>query len=68
MAYGNIALNLLLEGVSGKLVVLKNGCYDSIPLDAIAGVKKVVNVEQDYNIDRLRPHYKNFEHKPFFIL
>jgi MurNAc alpha-1-phosphate uridylyltransferase len=34
----------------------------------IAGVKKVVDVEKYYNTDRLRPHYQNFEHRPFFIL
>lgn len=68
MAYGNMAFSLLMQGVSGKLVVLKNGCYDSIPLDDIAGVKKVVDVKKYYNTDRLRPQYQNFEHRPFFIL
>ena len=31
MAYGNLALNLILKGVHGRLVVLKNGRYDNMP-------------------------------------
>ncbi|HSK66472.1 MAG TPA: 6-phosphofructokinase, partial [Anaerolineales bacterium] len=31
MAYGNLALDLILKKVHGRLVVLKNGRYDNIP-------------------------------------
>ena len=68
MAYGNLALDLLLGKTYGRLVVLRNGCYDSIPIDTVTASKKVVNVKEHYNIDRLRPHYKSFEMKPLFIL
>jgi hypothetical protein len=30
--------------------------------------KKVVNVKEHYNTDRLRPHYQSFEMKPLFIM
>ena len=30
--------------------------------------KKVVNVKEQYNTDRLRPRYKSFEMKPLFIM
>jgi ATP-dependent phosphofructokinase / diphosphate-dependent phosphofructokinase len=68
MAYGNLALNLLLNGIHGRLVVLKNGRYDNIPLDVVTSTKKVVNVERFYNVDRYRPHYGSFEMKPLFIM
>ena len=68
MAYGNLALDLLLNGIHGRLVVLKNGRYDNIPLDVVTSTKKVVNVERFYNIDRYRPHYKSFEMTPLFIM
>jgi 6-phosphofructokinase 1 len=68
MAYGNIALDLLLGKIHGRLVVLRNGRYDSMPIDTVTASKKVVNVKEHYNIDRLRPHYKSFEKKPLFIL
>ena len=68
MAYGNLALDLLLKGTHGRLVVLKNGRYDDIPIDTVTATKKVVNVAEHYNTDRLRPHYKSFEQKPLFIM
>jgi 6-phosphofructokinase 1 len=68
MAYGNLALDLLLKGVHGRLVVVKNGRYDDIPIEAITATKKVVNVSEYYNTDRLRPYYKSFEMKPIFIM
>jgi 6-phosphofructokinase 1 len=68
MAYGNLALDLVLNKVHGRLVVLKNGRYDNIPIDAVTASKKVVNVKEHYNTERLRPHYKSFEMKPLFIM
>ena len=68
MVYGNIALNLLLRGVHGRLVVLSNGRYGDIPIESIAGAKKVVNIEMHYNTERLRPKFASFENKPFFIM
>ena len=68
MAYGNLALDLLLSRIHGRLVVLKNGRYDNMPIDAVIASKKVVNVKEHYNLERLRPHYKSFEMKPLFIM
>jgi 6-phosphofructokinase 1 len=68
MAYGNLALDLILKKVHGRLVVLKNGRYDNMPIDCVTAVKKVVNVKEHYNAERLRPHYKSFEMKPLFIM
>ena len=68
MAYGNLALNLVLEGISGRLVSLRNGRYDNVPIEMVTSYKKVVDVDQYYNTERLRPHYKSFEAKPLFIM
>ena len=68
MAYGNLALNLVLEGISGRLVSLRNGRYDNVPIELVTSYKKVVDVDQYYNTERLRPHYKSFEAKPLFIM
>jgi 6-phosphofructokinase 1 len=68
MAFGNLALDLLLKGIHGRLVVLKNGRYDNMPLDVVTGSKKLVNVEQFYNTERYRPKYESFEMKPLFIM
>jgi ATP-dependent phosphofructokinase / diphosphate-dependent phosphofructokinase len=68
MAYGNLALDLILDKIHGRLVVLKNGRYDNMPIDTVTASKKVVNVKEHYNTERLRPHYKSFEMKPLFIM
>lgn len=68
MAFGNLALDLLLKGIHGRLVVLKNGRYDNVPLDVVTATKKVVNVSQYYDTERYRPIYENFEMKPLFIM
>ena len=68
MAYGNLALDLILSSVHGRLVVLKDGRYDHLPIDVVTSIKKVVNVREQYNADRLRPHYKSFGMKPLFLI
>lgn len=68
MAYGNLALDLILNNIHGRIVVLKNGRYDNMPLDVITASKKIVNVDKFYNKERLRPHYKSFEMRPLFIM
>ena len=68
MAYGNLALDLILQGVHGRLVVLKNGRYDNMPIEVLCGPSKTVNVKRFYNTERLRPHYKKFAMRPLFIM
>ena len=68
MAYGNLAFDLILKGVHGRLVVLSNGRYDNVPIDVVVSKKKLVNVEKHYNIERLTPKYDSFEMKPLFIM
>jgi 6-phosphofructokinase 1 len=68
MAYGNLALDLIQNGMHGRLVVLKNGRYDNVPIDIVVSTKKTVDINKFYNTERLRPHYKSFEMKPLFIM
>ncbi len=46
MAYGNLALDLLLNKIHGRLVVLKNGRYDNVPIETVTSTKKVVDVQK----------------------
>ena len=68
MAYGNLALDLILNRIHGRLVVLKNGRYDNLPIDVVTSTKKLVDVQKFYNTDRLRPKYESFENKPLLIM
>ena len=68
MAYGNLALDLILKGMHGRIVVLKNGRYDNVPIDVVTSSKKIVKVSEHYNTDRLRPYYHSLEMKPFLLM
>ena len=68
MAYGNLALDLILKGIHGRIVVLHNGRYDNVPIDVVTSSKKVVKVSEYYNIERLRPIYSSFQMKPFLLM
>lgn len=68
MAYGNLALDLMLSKNHGKMVVLQNGRYHSVPIETVTSTKKTVNVEEHYNTARLRPFFSSFEGKPLFIM
>jgi 6-phosphofructokinase 1 len=68
MAFGNLALDLIMKGIHGRLIILRNGRYDNCPVDIVTSTSKLVNVEKFYNTKRLRPYYKSFELQPLFIM
>lgn len=68
MAYGNLALDLILDKLYGRLVVLRNGRYDNLPLEVVTATKKVVDVKRYYNAERLRPNYARMEMTPLFMV
>jgi ATP-dependent phosphofructokinase / diphosphate-dependent phosphofructokinase len=68
MAFGNLALDLVLAGKSGRLVSVRNGSYDNVPIEVVVDRKKVVDVDRHYNTERLRPIYHSFNRQPVFIM
>jgi 6-phosphofructokinase 1 len=68
MAFGNLALDLVLANRSGLLVSLRDGRYGEVPVDLVVGEKKTVDIERHYNKDRLRPIYETFAGQPLFLL
>ncbi|UCC82515.1 MAG: ATP-dependent 6-phosphofructokinase [Gemmatimonadota bacterium] len=68
MAFGNLALDLILSGSAGRLVSLRNGVYDSVPIDVITGRKKMIDLHKYYDPMRLRPLYKTLLRQPLFIM
>ena len=67
MAFGNLALDLILKKEYGRLVSVHRGFYDSVPIASVTSEKKTVDVKKYYNVDRLRPIY-NFDGAPLFIM
>lgn len=68
MAFGNLALELILKGVSGRMVSLRNGQYGNVSIEVVTQKKKIVDLDEHYNKERLRPRYKSFNQKPLFIM
>lgn len=67
MAFGNLALDLVLRQQFGRLVSIHRGFYDSVPISSVTSEKKVVHVPRYYNTERLRPIY-DFDRAPLFIM
>jgi 6-phosphofructokinase 1 len=67
MAFGNLALDLVLKKEYGRLVSVHKGFYDSVPITSVTSEKKIVDVPKYYNTDRLRPIY-DFDGAPLFIM
>lgn len=67
MAFGNLALDLIMRGEFGRLVSIHRGFYDSVPLETVTANVKSVDVSRYYNTERLRPIY-DFDGAPLFIM
>jgi 6-phosphofructokinase 1 len=68
MAFGNLALDLILKGIHGRLVVLKEGRYDNVSLEVLTHTRKQIDVKRFYNTERYRPNYKKFEFQPLLLM
>lgn len=68
MSFGNLAMDLVLEKTTGRLVNVRNGRYDHVPIEVVTSRKKVVDVRKFYNTDRMRPVYESFADKPVMIM
>jgi len=68
IAYGNLALDLVIKGIHGRMVVLKNGNYGNTPIDVITSKRKRLDVKRFYDIEKLCPKYKSFEYQSLLII
>jgi ATP-dependent phosphofructokinase / diphosphate-dependent phosphofructokinase len=65
--FGNLAVDLLQRGETGRMVALRDGRYGSVPIEAVVASKKVVDVERFYDTERYRPKYDAFELQPMLV-
>jgi 6-phosphofructokinase 1 len=67
VSYGLLALDLVDEGRSGRMVALRDGVYTHVPLKrVISGVKRV-DVDEMYDVDQYRPKIADMLGKPMFL-
>jgi 6-phosphofructokinase 1 len=67
LTFGNMAYDAILEGKTGLMSALVEGCYDLVPIpDAKLGPRKL-DVASSYNTERYRPIYGNKQGLPIFL-
>ncbi len=68
MVYGNMAIELVLKGIDGRMVCLKEGRYMNVSLDVVTKKEKKIDVHRYYDINKFRPKYKSFEFQPMLLM
>jgi 6-phosphofructokinase len=59
ITFANIAVDLLADGQTGRMVAIRNGHYDHAPLPARALGARQLDVPSMYNAQRFRPRYED---------
>jgi ATP-dependent phosphofructokinase / diphosphate-dependent phosphofructokinase len=67
LTFGNMAYDALLDGKTGLMSALVEGCFELVPLpDPALGPRKL-DVATTYNTERYRPIYANKRGLPLFL-
>lgn len=65
--YGHMAMDLIEQGVSGRMVALREGVYTDIPMsDVVSGIKRV-EVDKLYDVENYRPKVHRVAGMPMFL-
>ncbi|MCZ7579372.1 MAG: 6-phosphofructokinase [Fimbriimonadaceae bacterium] len=67
ISFGNLAADLLQQGVSGKMTALRDGKYAVVPLDVVHDGTKRVDVSELYDASAYRPKVAKMFGKPMFL-
>lgn len=65
--YANMAADLALEGMSGRMVALRAGTYTNVPISVTDEGVKRVDVDELYDIEGYRPKVRHVMGKPMFL-
>jgi 6-phosphofructokinase len=65
--YANMAIDLVLKKVSGRMVSLSQGVYTDVPMSMITSGQKRVDVRELYDSEQYRPKVRHVMGKPMFL-
>jgi 6-phosphofructokinase 1 len=65
--FANMAVDLFLRGVFGRLVALNRGVYSDISLSTVTSGQKRVDVRELYDVEEYRPKVRHVSGKPMFL-
>ncbi|HLE26933.1 MAG TPA: ATP-dependent 6-phosphofructokinase [Anaerolineales bacterium] len=67
VSFGNLALDQIALGHTGRMVALQQGIYTTAPLDLVTSSKKRVDVTALYDAENYRPKVLDVLGKPMFL-
>ncbi len=67
ITFANVAMNLVAEGMSGRMVAIRGGKYSHSPLPDPDQGPRSIDVASMYNTDRYRPIYTNRTGLPLLL-
>jgi 6-phosphofructokinase 1 len=67
ITFANIAVDLLADGVTGRMVAVRDGNYAHAPLPERALGARQLDVESMYNLARFRPRYEAKMNAPLLL-
>jgi len=67
MNFGNLAMDMLLDGASGLMVALQEGKYTTVGLNSVSAGVKRVDIDRFYDVDEYRPHIERVLQLPMFL-
>ncbi len=67
MNFGNLAMDTLLEGGSGKMTALQGGRYTTVDLASVIDGIKRVDVDRYYDKEEYRPLIRGVADSPMFL-
>jgi ATP-dependent phosphofructokinase / diphosphate-dependent phosphofructokinase len=65
--YANMAMDLISEGKTGRMVAVQKGRYTNIPLTTTSEGLKRVDVDELYDVEQYRPKVRHVDGKPMFL-
>ncbi len=65
--YANLAVSLLIQGTSGRMVALRDGTYTHVPMSVVTSGIKRVDVDELYDVQQYRPKVRHILGKPMFL-
>lgn len=67
VSYGLLAMDLVDQGRSGRMVALRDGVYTHVPLNRVISGTKRVDVDEMYDVEQYRPKIADMLGKPMFL-
>jgi 6-phosphofructokinase 1 len=65
--YAHMAMDLILDGVSGRMCALRDGTYTHVPITTITSGLKRVDVTELYDAEEYLPKVRRMLGKPMFL-